>query len=108
MNLLEKGAKYLDRMRTNRLTVSVLYLNYQVQATVGKTVFKIDSGYGVTYVESTDFLISTDALKAEPKKRDVIEWRGGKYEVLAPDSEPVWRYSDPYQTTYRIHTKKVN
>ena len=28
-----------------------------------------------------------------------------EYEVLAPNGEPVWRWSDPYRTALRVHTK---
>lgn len=29
-----------------------------------------------------------------------------RYKLQAPESEPVWRYSNPQNTIYRIHTKK--
>lgn len=108
MNLLEKGAAFLNRVRQEKLSITVNYNGEAVLATVGQTVFKLDSGYGVTYLASTDFLISVSALMEPPRKGDRIEWGEDEFEVLAPDNEPVWRYSDAYKNLYRIHTKKVN
>lgn len=107
MNILEKSAQYIDKVRVKCLTETVEYEDFPVAATIGKTIFKLDNGYGVVYEESTDFLISVALLLDQPRKGDKILWREVEYEVLAPDNEPVWRYSDPYKTTYRIHSKRV-
>jgi len=108
MNLLQRGAAFLNRVRQEALSLIVFYNEEPTAATVGKTVFKIDSGYGITYVDSTDFIISVSTPVDEPRKGDKIEWAETVYEVLAPDNEPVWRYSDSFKTAYRIHTKKVS
>lgn len=108
MNLLEQASKYLEKIRNKALTVDVLYNDEQVKATLGKTLFKIDSGFGVQYVESTDFLISSSALIEPPTKGDSIQFGEDEYEVLAPENEPICSFTDGYQNTYRIHTKKVS
>ena len=108
MNILEKASKYLDDIRNKALTVDIAYNDEAVKATLGKTVFKIQNEFGVTYIESPDFLVSVSALLDVPVKGDVIAVGDDEYEVLAPENEPVWRYTDAYKTTYRIHTKKVN
>ena len=92
----------------SRATDSVL-----VNATIGKTVFDVDKGYGVIeHAESRDFLIRTDDLvlngsKTIPKRGDRILDDGKEYEVLAPGKEPHYRFSDPYRRLFRIHTKQV-
>jgi hypothetical protein len=46
-----------------------------------------------------------------PSRGDIIRETDGDsvyiYEVMAPGSEPAWRWSDDYRTTLRIHTKYV-
>ena len=88
-----------------------------LSATVGKTVFEVDDGYGVLVRhESRDFLVLAADLVIGgepilPQRGDrVREVQGSTtfgYEVTAPGKEPAWRYSDPYRTTLRIHTKQI-
>jgi hypothetical protein len=108
-------------MRRAHLSRPVTYRcgddSLEVVATVGKTVFEIDDGYGaVERFESRDFLIAAaelalDGQLFEPQTGDIIaETIGGEtlvYEVLAPGKEPCWRYSDPYHRTLRIHAKQI-
>jgi hypothetical protein len=90
-----------------------------VQAIVGRTLLKLDDGYGGVRMEWTDrdFLIAADDLilagqKTLPRRGDQIrETAAGKilvYEVLAPGSEPEWRWSDPHRRLLRIHTKQIS
>ena len=46
-------------------------------------------------------------LPKEPKKGDKIYYDGVEYEVLAPQKEPVWRWSGTSHLTRRIHTKEI-
>ena len=89
-----------------------------VQAIVGRTLLKLDDGYGGVRMDWTDrdFLIAADDLilggqKTLPRRGDQIrETAAGKtlvYEVLAPGSEPEWRWSDPHRRLVRIHTKQI-
>ena len=108
-------------MRTSHLAHQVTYCRsgdlVEVAATVGKTTFEIDSGYGaIEKFESRDFLISTDVLILGgeiilPQSGDRIKETIGQqiivYEVMAPAKEPCWRYSDPYRITLRIHSKQI-
>jgi hypothetical protein len=121
MDLLQRGSAWLQRQRTKHLTRQVVYargaISVQVAATVGKTVFHLDKGYGVQErIESRDYLIlAVDLLLGGvpilPKAGEQVrEIEGGKvfvYEILAPGNEPCWRYSDLYRVTLRIHTKLV-
>jgi hypothetical protein len=121
-DLLERGAAWLaDQLRTHVSTA----VSYQrddeqvaIQATVGRTLLKLDDGEGGVVLQWTDrdFLISAADLvlggfQTVPQRGDRIrEARGAVthvYEVMAPGDEPPWRYSDPYGKILRIHTKLV-
>ena len=121
MDLLQRGSAWLQQQRTKHLTRQVTYArgadSVQVPATVGRTIFRIDKGYGVLErIEARDYLILAadlvlNAAPILPKPGDQIrETEGGKtfvYEILAPGNEPCWRYSDLYRVTLRIHTKLI-
>lgn len=108
MNLLQKASEFLADQRQKFLTVDLLYNGDLIQATTGKTMFKINTSFGVLNIESTDFLINVSALSEIPKKGDKIEFLDDTFEVLAPDNEPIFRYTDNFKTTYRVHSKKVS
>ena len=111
MNLLQNGLDWLERQRQQYLSVPIVYryqdgTELQLQATIGKTIFRLDNGYGMaTRIESKDFLITADAIAILPERGDEIIHENCRYEVLSPGDEPCFRYSDPYRKTLRIHTK---
>ena len=121
-DLLQTGSDWLEDMRAEHATRSVTYHrgadSVQVQATVGKTIFEIDNGYGILEkVESRDYLILTVDLVLNgqeilPQRGDQVKETDGSktytYEVMAPGKEPHYRFSDPYRKTLRIHTKQVD
>lgn len=104
---MQKASKFIKAKSLNSLATTIDYNGEMVKATIGKTVFKVDGGFGTTYVESTDFIIAVDALSEPPKKGDKIFVGETEYEVLAPQGENVWRFSDFSQTLYRIHSKRI-
>ena len=120
-DLLETGSNWLQDQRTRHLSRTVVYERgadtTTLSATIGRTVFEIDDGHGVIQRHETrDFLVLADDLvlagaKTLPHAGDRIRETQGTtvfvYEVMAPGNEPVWRYSDPYRKTLRIHTKHV-
>lgn len=117
-DLLGAGLDWLDQQRERFLTRPVRYRRgaqeVAVPATVGRTVFRLDTGPGVTErIEARDYLITAAHLAAFglPSRGDqVTEEAGGQrhtYEVLAPGREPHWRWSDPNRRCYRIHTKHL-
>ena len=116
-DLLEQASGWLASQRTKFLSRPVVYSrgisNVAVQATIGKTAFEIDDGYGmIEKWESRDFLIVAADLALggaviTPQRGDKITDGGKVYEVLAPGKEDVCRPSDPYGVTLRIHTKQV-
>ncbi len=120
-DLLETGSNWLQDQRTQHMSRSVTYERgidtVALSATVGRTVFEIDDGRGVSQRhEARDFLVLADDLvlagsKTLPQAGDRVRETQGTtvfvYEVMAPGNEPVWRYSDPYRKTLRIHTKHI-
>jgi hypothetical protein len=120
-DLLQQSSNWLEEKRTQHAAQSVCYVrgsqSVNLPATVGKTTFEVDDGYGVLVRhESRDFLalaadLILDGTPMLPERGDRIrETQAGQvfvYEVTAPGKEPCWRYSDSYRKTLRIHTKQV-
>ena len=121
-DLLRQSSDWLEDQRTRHAASTVQYAHGSqsvgVSATVGKTTFEVDDGYGVLVRhESRDFLVLAADLKSGdvplvPNRGDRIrETQGQKvfvYEVTAPGKEPCWRYSDSYRNTLRIHTTHID
>ena len=117
-DLLEQSQEWLTSMNRIFRSRQVIYARgaqtKEAPALVGKTVFKVDKGYGLfERVEARDFLIEAADLEeyGEPERGDrVMDTLNGKvelFEVMAPGGEPHFRYSDPYRKVFRIHTKHV-
>ncbi len=113
MGLLENAAAWLNDQREECLSVPIEYRfrsggSVGLTASVGRTLFRAENEYGVTIrVESRDFLVSAEKLPDEPQSGDRIVHAGRVYEVLAPNGEPVWRWSGSQHVTRRIHTKEI-
>jgi len=113
MGLLEDAAVWVRNQRATCLSVAITYQRpgtqpVELTASVGRTLFRAENEYGVTIrTESRDFLIGADQLPADPQRGDRIVYAGRIYEVLAPNGEPVWRWSDTARVTRRIHTKEI-
>ena len=103
------------------MTQAVVYWrgtdSVEVQATIGETTFEQADDFGIVEkTQSRDFLIRTadlvlDGVPSLPQAGDQIKEPLGTtvyvYEVMAPGTEPDYRYSDPYRKALRIHTKHV-
>ena len=113
MGLLEDAATWLTTQREECLSVPITYRfknggSAELTATIGRTLFRAETEYGTTIrVESRDFLVSAVNLAEAPQRGDRIVHDGRVYEVLAPNNEPVWRWSGPQHVAYRIHTKEI-
>lgn len=113
MNLLKNAAEFLASQRKAFASELVEYCqlggdSFEVLASVGKTLFRVDDEMGMTIrVSSVDFMIMVDDLGFEPQKGDEIVYNERRYEALAPNNEAVWRWSGNNQDTYRIHTKFI-
>jgi hypothetical protein len=121
-NLLQSGQEWLANQLKVHASSEVTYqrgLNQvQVQAVIGRTLLKLEDGYGGVHMEWTDrdFLITPSelilaGLPILPERGDIIrETENGTtylYEVMAPGNEPPWRWSDPHRQLFRIHTKQI-
>ena len=112
-DLLRDGLTWLEQQRTAHMTSPVIYrragqADAEMRATFGKTDYEIADDYGATIrTHVIDFLILADELGHEPQASDVIVADGRKYEVMDLAGEGAWRWSDPYRTTFRIHTKDI-
>ena len=117
-DLLEQSQEWLTSMnrlyRSRQVTYARGALEKEIPALVGRTVFKVETGYGLFgRVEARDFLVEVADLAefGEPARGDrVKEMLNGKtelFEVMAPNGEDLFRYSDSYRKVFRIHTKHV-
>ncbi|MBU6387846.1 MAG: hypothetical protein KGS49_18015 [Planctomycetes bacterium] len=121
-DLLRAGQQWLASKLKSHASSTVVYVRgtnqVSVLATIGRTLMKLDDGYGGVRMQWTDrdFLINpADLVLAgsliTPERGDtILETVGTKvysYEVNAPGGEPAWRWSDPHRSLYRIHTKEI-
>ncbi len=120
-DVLEKGLSWLDDQRHTHMTRTVVYQRgadaAEIAATIGRTEFEQVDEHGVVQrLQSRDFLVRAADLvlagapalpKAGDRIRETVGAQTFVYEVMAPGSEPPWRYSDPYRKALRIHTKHV-
>ena len=121
-DMLKDASDWLEDKRKEHASSAVTYhrgtFQVAVQATIGRTVFEIDNGFGILEkTESRDYLILAEDLvlntvRTLPQRGDRIREADGEtvyvYEVLAPGKEPHYRFSDPYRKTLRIHTKQID
>lgn len=121
-NLLQTGMAWLSGQLKANASQSVLYVRaydqFQVLAVKGNKPMRVEGDFGPR-IEWTgqDWIVPAADLRIageleEPARHDrIYETSGGvtrEYEVLPPsDGEPPWRWSDPYRTLLRIHTKLV-
>jgi hypothetical protein len=121
-DMLRTGQEWLANQLKTHASSTVVYQKGVSQASVvaiiGRTLMKIEDGYGGVHMQWTDrdFLIAPNELvlassQVLPERGDTIrESMDGKvyiYEVNAPGSEPPWRWSDPHRKLLRIHTKQI-
>jgi hypothetical protein len=121
-HLLQWGQQWLNSQLEKHASREVVYQrgagSVTVRATIGRTLLRLDDGYGGVVMQWTDrdFLIPSSQLVIDgqsilPERGDQIhEIQDGlrhTFEVLAPGREPHWKWSDLYRSLLRIHTKQV-
>ena len=120
-NFLRTGSDWLADQHKAHASQSVTYKRgvdtVILAATIGQTLFDVESGEGQhESYEARDYLIlAADlvlaAVQVEPQRGDRIDEVVGEitytYEVMAPGTEPVFRYSDGFRKRLRIHTKLI-
>jgi len=112
-DLLRQGAQWLGDMLKQHASSPVTYrreaTELQVDATFGRTQYEVEDEHGLRVgAEVIDFLVSAETFPFdEPEPGDQIVAYGVVYEVMDLAGQGHWRWSDPYRTTMRIHTKEV-
>jgi len=114
-DLLRQGSQWLEQMRWAHCSSQVTYRRgareQVLSATFGRTQYEVQDDYGlVVAAHVTDFLVAAADFApvfGEPRAGDQIVADGIVHEVMSLASEGHWRWSDPYRTTMRIHTKEV-
>jgi hypothetical protein len=107
---------WLKRQLRDHASVLVTYrrgnTSVAVRATLGTSLLRVQDGHGQTKVERVDrdFIIAKEDLilngqPTEPEDGDKIDLGSVCYEVMPIGGDPAWRYTDPYENQYRIHTK---
>ena len=117
MSMLSDATKWLHDQAHNHLADTVTYrrgeLEVSLAATVGRSEFEIERETGVIVsFESRDYIFRVSDLvlggeTVEPLAGDCIVEAGRIYEVMAPGDRPAWRWSDPFHTAFRVHTKHI-
>jgi len=111
-NLLRAGSAWLEQMRVAHCSSQVVYrrgdTDTAVNATYGETRYEQLDVQGFP-IESRawDFLVAASELGFEPQAGDQIIADGQVYELLPVGGDGVWRWSDPFRQTYRIHTRQI-
>ncbi len=120
-DLLQTGAAWLAAQMQKFASQPIVYVrgnqSIPLSATIGRTEFEEADAYGVVQqVVSRDYLFPVSALATltgsnRPQRGDEVqETRDGvlyRYQVIAPQGEPHWRYSDVYQQVLRVHSKLI-
>jgi hypothetical protein len=121
-NIMETGMAWLaSQLKANaasEITYSRGSDDVTLQATYGRKLLKLTDIDGAIRMEWTDMDFVFDAAdlildgsQVEPARGDKVTLVVGEdvqiYEVLPFQSEPPWRYTDPFQTMIRVHTKRV-
>ena len=122
MNRMQQG---MDRLQDRLASVMGSSFTYtrsgvtrRLTGIVGKFLFAVDpeENGGQLYSHSRDFIVRRDLMDSAgygtPKTGDRItetDDTGARriYEVMAPNNEQPWRWSDDYHHAFRIHTRIV-
>ena len=124
-NMLKDGLAWLTDQLIEHASEPITYArgydSVETRATFGRKLLKLDDGQGGFRIEWTDmdFLIRADAAFTfgsgiiTPQRGDIV-WIAvatglESFEVFPfGHNEPPWRWSDPHQSMYRIHTKHID
>ena len=120
-DLLRQGTQWLGDMLKQHVSSPVTYRRPStssgqvtkavIDATYGRTQYEVKDEHGLRIgAEVIDFLVSAEVFApmfGEPEAGDQIVADGVVYEVMDLAGQGHWRWSDPYRTTMRIHTKEV-
>lgn len=121
-DLLRTGLSWLADELEDQVSQEVTYRRgadaVTLNATFGSQLLNVTDRLGNTKVERTDrdFLIRAadlvlSGVTVTPQRGDQVEVTIGsvteRFDVMAPGTEPPWRYSDPFKLMLRIHTRYI-
>jgi len=114
-DLLRQGSQWLEQQRSAHCSSQVTYRRgaqeQALSATFGRTQYEGSrTTCLVVAARVTDFLVTAAAFTpvfGEPQAGDQVVADGVVHEVMSLGNQGHWRWSDPYRTTMRIHTKEV-
>jgi hypothetical protein len=120
MNRFEQAFERLNQRLKDRVGKQIIYHagnnSINITTVIGRTAFRIrDWNVSRLLWSDRDYFVNVDDLvingvKIQPARghwfEEITPQSTETFEVSAPDGEQTWRYSDPEQTVYRIHTKK--
>lgn len=114
MSFFTDGLKSLEEQRLAHMADSATYSRKNASADVlvtsGTSAFRTEDDNGFSIVLHThDFIFAASEIASigEPKRGDRITYNGFVHEVLNPNNEPCWAWSDEAKTVYRVHTKQI-
>ncbi len=115
-DLLRQGSQWLEQQRRAHCSSPVTYrrgaTELVINATIGRSEYEVEDDYGVRLmVQVADFLILAEEFTptfTEPQVGDKIVSDSQVYEVMSLSGQGHYRWSDPYHTTLRIHSKEVH
>ncbi len=115
-NIFKKGIEFLTEKLKAHASETVIYKRgldtINIQATFGKTDYKTEDESGFQIGGAIiDFLFAAedlviDGTQTTPRAGDQIQTDSTIYEAMFLPTG-YWRYSDPYRTMIRLHTKEV-
>lgn len=118
---METGLAWLHGQQQKHMVRTIQYQrgmdSLVIEAALGRTEFEQADDFGIVRrSESRDYLIRAIDLvlsdgQTVPRTGDRIKevgWAGATiYEVRAPNNETPYRFTDPYNTRLRVHTKLI-
>jgi hypothetical protein len=122
-SILQKGAALVAALTTRSCGQAVNFrrgdtVTPEIAAVVGSKLFRYNDADGMDVVSRTrDFIFDVAELLAidvtEPRRGDVIEMIDDaettiKYDVAAPNGEPLFSYVDTDETRIRVHTFRAD
>ena len=113
MSFLSDGIAWHESKRHEFMTEAVVYnhagTEYELNATIGRSESEAIDADGVAFIfQVTDFMIRNQDIDFVPVVGDFIIYNSRKFELLPIGTEGVWRWSDSFNLTRRVHTKEVN
>ncbi len=121
-DLLKIGLATLTAKLSQSASQNIVYMRgtdyVETVATLGSKLLKLDDGEGGVRMQWTDmdFLIPAEGFEFDgepivPQRGDRVRLLAGEaieeFEVMPFGGDAPWRWSDPHQSMFRVHTKHI-